>query len=54
MLIRVKSSLDPFLYPQIRESVTPELNRLLLGGEFPSTKRVDKIAIHGHIAGICP
>ncbi|MBU4208651.1 MAG: hypothetical protein KKH84_06555 [Proteobacteria bacterium] len=23
------------LYPQIRESVTPELNRLLLGGEFP-------------------
>lgn len=22
-------------YPQIRESVTPELNRLLLGGEFP-------------------
>ena len=29
------------LYPQIRESVTPELNRLLLGGEFspPTEKR---------------
>jgi len=31
------------LYPQIRESVTPELNRLLLGGEFPlSTLAVKK------------
>jgi hypothetical protein len=25
------------LYPQIRESVTPELNQLLLGGKFPLT-----------------